>query len=47
MSSRCYDGELKTLGDIENPKLIYIVGIILFEILLIAVSYLTRDFKVI
>jgi cobalt/nickel transport system permease protein len=47
MSSRCYDGELKTLGKIENPKLIYVIGILLFEILLIVISYLTMDFKVI
>ena len=47
MSSRGYDGELKTLGEIENPKLVYIIGILLFELFLIIVSYLTMDFKVI
>nr|WP_048056464.1 cobalt ECF transporter T component CbiQ [Methanocaldococcus fervens] len=47
MSSRCYDGELKPLGEIENPKLIYIIGIVLFEIILIIISHLTMDFKLI
>ncbi len=47
MSSRCYNGELKTLEEIKNPKLIYIIGILLFEAFLLAISYLTGDFKVI
>ncbi|WP_048202554.1 cobalt ECF transporter T component CbiQ [Methanocaldococcus bathoardescens] len=45
MSSRGYDGELRILGEIENPKLIYMIGIILFEIILVIISYLTMDFK--
>ncbi|AEF96363.1 cobalt ECF transporter T component CbiQ [Methanotorris igneus] len=45
MSSRCYNGDLKVFGKIENPKSIYIVGIILFEIFLVIISYLTMNFK--
>ena len=46
MSSRGYNGDLKILGKIENPELKYLLMIGLFEIILIALAFLTKDFKI-
>ncbi len=46
MSSRGYDGEIKVLKEIENPKLIYVIGIIIFEIFILIISILTSNIKV-
>ncbi|WP_423791999.1 cobalt ECF transporter T component CbiQ [Methanocaldococcus indicus] len=46
MISRCYDGELKSLTKIENPKLAYTLLVILFGIFMIILSYLTKYMKI-
>ena len=45
MSSRCYNGDLKILGKIENPKIVYLLMCAIFWIILITISYITKDFK--
>ncbi|HIQ38733.1 MAG TPA: cobalt ECF transporter T component CbiQ [Methanothermococcus okinawensis] len=47
MSSRGYNGDLKLLNKIEPPPVKYLLLIIILDILLITLSYLTTDFKVI
>lgn len=47
MSSRGYNGDLKLLNRIESPETKYLVLIVIIDIVLLAISYLTADFKVI
>ncbi|HID47163.1 MAG TPA: cobalt ECF transporter T component CbiQ [Methanothermococcus okinawensis] len=47
MSCRGYNGDLKLIKKIESPAIKYILLIVIVDILLIALSYLTGDFKVI
>ncbi len=46
MNSRGYNGDLKLLGKIENPELKYLILLGVFEIILIALAFLTKDFKI-
>jgi len=41
MSARGYDGEIRTLDDLPNPRLGLIIGILFFDILLILASVFT------
>jgi len=47
MSSRGYDGDLKILGNIENPELKYLLMVGVFELVLIIMAYITKDFNVV
>jgi len=47
MSSRGYNGDLKLINKIESPPVKYLLLIIILDIFLIILSYLTTDFKVI
>ncbi|XRP97119.1 cobalt ECF transporter T component CbiQ [Methanocaldococcus sp. 16A] len=46
MESRNYNGTFKTLEDIDNPKSIYIIVVILIGLFLILLAYLTKNIKV-
>ncbi|MBW9222738.1 cobalt ECF transporter T component CbiQ [Methanothermococcus sp. SCGC AD-155-C09] len=46
MNSRGYNGNLKLLSKIESPNIKYVLLIAVFDILLIILLYLTKDFKV-
>ncbi|EHP87383.1 cobalt ECF transporter T component CbiQ [Methanotorris formicicus] len=46
MMARCYDGKLRLLHSIENPPIKYILFIAIFDILLIILVYLTRNFAI-
>lgn len=47
MSSRGYNGDLKLLNKIKSPSVKYLLLIIILDIVLIVISYLTADFRVI
>ena len=47
MSCRGYNGDLKLLNKIESPGVKYILLIVVVDIILLILSYLTADFKVI
>lgn len=44
MSARGYDGEIRTIDDLPNPKVWSIVGIVAFDLLLILVTFVTMNF---
>ncbi len=44
MMSRGYDGKIRLLNEIENPSIKYILFIAIFDIFLIILAYLTKDF---
>lgn len=46
LNSRGYNGNLKLLSKIESPNIKYILLILAFDIFLIIIIYLTKDFKV-
>ena len=46
MMSRCYDGKLRLLQEVENPPIKYILFIAVFDIFLIILAYLTKSFNI-
>lgn len=46
MSARGYNGEFRMFGNIENPKLKYVLLILLFELFLVGLSIITAHFDI-
>ncbi|ENN96836.1 cobalt ABC transporter permease [Methanocaldococcus villosus KIN24-T80] len=46
MLSRCYDGKLRTLESIENPKLKDVLLIFIFEFILLILVFITKDIRI-
>lgn len=47
MSARGYDGSIRTLDDLHQPRLIYLLGIVLFDAILIFITFFTMSLLIV